>query len=108
MWLLAAPPLAGLSFLFALFNEAWGAVIFAVIFLVASIYSGKMTGWMREASEAPIAARVAGGASITLSGISWGLGIGYGIFAIIMTVFMFRLMGVMLMAMLEGGLNGRR
>ena len=49
VWLLAAPPLAGLSFLFALFNGAWGAVIFAVIFLAASVYSGKMTGWMREA-----------------------------------------------------------
>ena len=108
VWLLAAPPLAGLSFLFAFFNGAWGAVIFAAIFLAASIYSGKMTGWMREAREAPIAARIAGGASITLSGISWGLGIAYGLFVILMTVFMFRIMGVLLMAMLEEGLNKRR
>lgn len=108
VWLMASPVLAGLSFLFALFSGAWGIAIFAAFFLSASIYSGKMTGWMREASEAPRAARIAGGVSITLSGVSWALGIGYVVFAVIMFVFMFRLMGVMLMSMLEGSLGGRR
>ena len=86
VWLLAAPPLAGLSFLIALVNGAWGAVIFAGIFLAASIYSGKMTGWLRETSEALRPARIAGGAAITLSGISWSLGVAYGVFAIIMAI----------------------
>lgn len=108
VWLMASPVLAALSFLFALFSGAWGFAIFAALFLSASIYSGRMTAWMREASEAPRAARFAGGVSIALSGVSWALGIGYLVFAIVMFVFIFRVAGVMLMSMLEGGIGGRR
>lgn len=108
VWLLAASPLAAVSFLFALTNGTWGAMLFSAIFLAASIYSGKMTGWLRETSEASRPARIAGGAAITLSGISWSLGVAYGVLAIIMAIFFIRLMGIMLMAMLEEALNRYR
>ena len=106
--LAGCPVLAGLSVPYALANGAWEAIIFATFLLAVSIYAGKATGWMRNTNKAPGAARLAGGACIILSGISWGLGVAYGIFAIVMMVFFFRLMGVMFMAMLEGGFNKYR
>ena len=108
VWLLAAPPLAGLLILFTLFSGVWATVVFPVGFLATSIYSGKMTGWLRDTRQAPQVARFLGGASISLSGISWVLGIAYLIFALVMMVFVVIVMRVMFRAMLEEGLNKYR
>lgn len=47
-------------------------LIFAVGLLVAggAVYAGLQTGWLGETSGAPVPARVAGGASVAVTGLS--------------------------------------
>jgi hypothetical protein len=101
-------PLAGFIFLLSLAQGAWLLVAFAALLLGASIYSGIQTGWMRTTRQAPLPARMAGGACIIFSGISYSLALIYLILMIALMVFMAIAMGVMLRAMIEGSLDRRR
>lgn len=105
--LVAAIPMALLLLSVAAAQAAAAGIAMAVVLLGISIYAGVATGWLRHTRQAPLLARVAGGVSITVSGIAVGLAVLYIVVGVALFVLTLFAIGALVRAMLEEGLKSR-
>lgn len=89
LFLTSSIPFSLLLLIIAAPQGAWLLIIFSILLSGAASYTGITTHWMRATHEAPLAARIAGGACIIISGVSLALVVAYAIFIIIIMVLVF-------------------
>lgn len=89
--LFGSPPMALFLLFVALAAAAWPLLILAVAWLIAAIYTGVSTSWMRTTSSTHTAAKIAGGSCIIASAITYTISAISIILSIVFMIFFFRI-----------------
>ena len=105
LYLMGSVPLGLFVFLVSASQGAWAPLVIGLAMVGAAVYAGVATRWMRTTREAPVKARLAGGACITIGGASFVIAIAYLVAIVIFLVLAVMFLGVFLRAMLEEALK---